>query len=163
LPPLRDRKEDIPALIEHFFQIYCRDNEKFLDAQGRSLLRFEPEALHILMDYAWPGNVRELENAIERAVVLATGEEVPAAVLPETILHSAGVRIPREPGEQLPADASLFEVVADFERRTIIDVLEKVNYSQTEAAALLKIPLSTLNQKIKRLDIPIRKKSEKSA
>ncbi|MBE7545077.1 MAG: sigma-54 dependent transcriptional regulator [Bryobacteraceae bacterium] len=163
LPPLRDRKEDIPALIDHFFQIYCRENEKFMDGHGRSRLHFEPEALHILMDYSWPGNVRELENAIERAVVLATQEEVPASVLPEPVLHSAGVRIPREPGEQLPADASLFEVVADFERQTIIDVLDQVNYSQTEAAARLKIPLSTLNQKIKRLDISIRKKSEKSA
>ncbi|MCS7042237.1 MAG: sigma-54 dependent transcriptional regulator [Bryobacteraceae bacterium] len=157
LPPLRERKEDIPLLVEHFFQIYCRENNKFLDPQGRSLLRFEPEAMHLLMDYHWPGNVRELENAIERAVVLATSEVVPVSVLPEQLLQSTGVRTAERAGA-LPPDASLFEKVADFEARTIIEALEAVNYSQTEAAALLKIPLSTLNQKIKRLGIPIRKR-----
>ena len=162
MPPLRDRKEDIPLLVEHFFAHYCHENEKFLDSRGHSLLHFEPDAMHILMDYNWPGNVRELENAVERAVVLATQEEVPVSVLPEQILHSTGVRIPREPGEALPADASLFEIVADFERRTIIDVLEQAGWSQTEAAAMLSIPLSTLNQKIKRLDIQIKRKSDKS-
>jgi len=158
LPPLRERKEDIPSLVEHFFQVYCRENNKFLDAEGRSMLRFEPEAMHLLMDYNWPGNVRELENAIERAVVLATSEVVPVSVLPEQLLQSTGVRT-AEPAGALPPDASLFEKVADFEARTIIEALEETNYSQTEAAALLRIPLSTLNQKIKRLGIPIRKRS----
>jgi len=159
LPPLRDRKEDIPLLTEHFFQVYCRENEKYLDTQGRSLLRFENEAMHILMDYNWPGNVRELENAVERAVVLSTADTVPVSVLPEHVLHSTGVRLPRESGETLPADASLFEVVADFEAKCIIEVLEAVNYSQTDAATRLKIPLSTLNQKIKRLGIVVKRKS----
>src|SRR6478736_3500618 len=72
LPPLRERKEDIPLLIDHFFVKYCRENEKYLDPLGRATLRFEPEALQFLMDYAWPGNVRELENVVERAVVLAS-------------------------------------------------------------------------------------------
>src|SRR5208337_1805676 len=71
LPPLRDRKEDIPLLVEHFFDHYCRENGKFLDSSGRSILRFAPEALQILMEHFWPGNVRELENVVERAVVLA--------------------------------------------------------------------------------------------
>lgn len=159
LPPLRDRKEDIPLLTEHFFQVYCRENEKYLDPQGRSLLQFESEAMHILMDYNWPGNVRELENAVERAVVLSTADTVPVSVLPEHVLHSTGVRLPRESGETLPADASLFEVVADFEAKRIVEVLEAVNYSQTDAAARLKIPLSTLNQKIKRLGIVVKRKS----
>lgn len=159
LPPLRDRKEDIPLLTEHFFQVYCRENEKYLDPQGRSLLRFENEAIHILMDYNWPGNVRELENAVERAVVLSTADTVPVSVLPEHVLHSTGVRLPREGGETLPADASLFEVVADFEAKRIVEVLEAVNYSQTDAATRLKIPLSTLNQKIKRLGIVVKRKS----
>ena len=158
IPALRDRKEDIPALIDHFFDQYCRENEKFLDPQGRHQLTFEPDALQILMDYNWPGNVRELENAVERAVVLASSEIVPASVLPEQILHSTGVRL-RPAGEEfLPSDASLFEVVADFERKRIIEALEACNYSQTEAAVTLKIPLSTLNQKIKRLDIPLKKR-----
>jgi DNA-binding NtrC family response regulator len=158
LPPLRDRKEDIPQLVDHFFHTFCRENDKFLDSNGRSTLRFEPEAVHLLMDYNWPGNVRELENAVERAVVLATAETVPVSVLPEQLLHSTGVRIPREGGEALPADASLFEIVADFEVKRITEMLEAVNYSQTDAAARLKIPLSTLNQKIKRLGIQVKKR-----
>ena len=158
LPPLRDRKEDIPALVDHFFQLYCQENEKFLNAQGRHTLSFEPEAMHILMDYSWPGNVRELENAIERAVVLAVDEVVPSSVLPEHILHSAGVRTRRPAGEALPADASLFEIVAEFEAKVITEALEAAGYSQTDAASRLRIPLSTLNQKIKRLGIHIRKK-----
>ena len=160
LPPLRERKEDVPLLIDSFFDVYCRENEKFLSPTGGSRLHFEPEAVHILMDYNWPGNVRELENAIERAVVLATSEEVPASVLPEQVLQSTGVRTTAPgPDGKLPAGASLFEIVADFERRIIIEALEQCGYSQTEAATELRIPLSTLNQKIKRLDIPIKRRS----
>jgi transcriptional regulator with GAF, ATPase, and Fis domain len=70
------------------------------------------------------------------------------------------VRLSRAEGSPLPADASLFEIVNEFERRTIIERLEKCSWSQTEAAETLHVPLSTLNQKIKRLDIKIRKKSE---
>jgi transcriptional regulator with PAS, ATPase and Fis domain len=160
LPSLRERKEDIPALVEHFFTKYCQENEKFLDASGQSLLRFEPEAMQILMDHNWPGNVRELENVVERAVVLASQPTVMVDVLPEHLLHGAGIRIRRDEGGGLPSDASLFEIVADHERRVILEHLEAANWSQTEAAEKLRVPLSTLNQKIKRLNIEIRKKSE---
>ncbi len=160
LPPLRERKEDIPLLAEHFFDYYCRENSKFLDPQGRSMLRFHPEAMQILMEHAWPGNVRELENVVERAVVLAQDPVVPANVLPEPLLQATGIRVARGEGVPLPADASLFEICNDFERRVIIERLEQCNWSQTEAAESLHVPLSTLNQKIKRLDIKIRKKSE---
>jgi DNA-binding NtrC family response regulator len=153
LPPLRDRKEDIPLLIEHFFQKYTQENKKFI---GR--LKFDPEAMQLLMDHQWPGNVRELENAVERAVVLASHDTVGAEVLPEHLLHSSGMAIRRDETGQLPPDASLFEVVADFERRTILDQLERSNWSQTEAALALRIPLSTLNQKIKRLNIEIKRR-----
>ena len=159
LPPLRERKEDIPLLTEHFFDKYSRENEKYLDAARKSVLRFEPEAFQLLMEHTWPGNVRELENTIERAVVLATTASVPATVLPDTVLHPGGMRIRRDDAGHLPADASLYEIVADYERRTIVDVLEGVNFSQTEAAERLRIPLSTLNQKIKRLSIEIRRGS----
>ena len=158
LPPLRDRKEDIPALVEHFFAKYCKENEKYLDANGRSLLTFEPEALQILMDHLWPGNVRELENVVERAVVLASDRSVPADVLPEHLLEAKGLRIRRDESGRLAADASLFEIVADFERKTIIEQLEASDWSQTAAAEALRVPLSTLNQKIKRLNIEIRKR-----
>jgi DNA-binding NtrC family response regulator len=159
LPPLRERKEDIPALVEHFFNKYCRENEKFLDNLGESQLQFEPEAMHILMDHAWPGNVRELENVVERAVVLASQPTVTVDVLPDHLLEAKGMRIRRDEAGMLAADASLFEIVADFERRTIIEKLETSDWSQTAAAEAFRVPLSTLNQKIKRLNIEIRKKS----
>ena len=151
LPPLRDRKQDIPALANHFFTKYCKENDKPF------LVQFDGEAMHLLMEYNWPGNVRELENVVERAVVLASGVTVAAEVFPDQLLHSGGMRIRRDESGHLPSDASLFEIVADFERRKIVEVLEQTNYSQTEAAELLRIPLSTVNQKIKRLNIEIRK------
>jgi len=160
LPPLRQRREDIPALVEHFFAKYSQENEKFLDALGRSLLRFEPDAMQILKDHAWPGNVRELENVVERAVVLATQPTVTVDVLPEYLLHAGGIRLRRDEGQGLPEDASLFEIVAEYERDVIQKRLEAANWSQTEAAEGLRVPLSTLNQKIKRLNIEVRRKSD---
>ena len=160
LPALRERKEDIPPLIHHFFTFYCKENDKYLDEVGNSRLSFAPEAMQILMEYNWPGNVRELENVVERAVVLATSESVPVEVLPDTVLQAAGVRVPRAEGTPLPMDASLFEIVNDFERRTIMERLERCSWSQTDTAESLHVPLSTLNQKIKRLDIKIRRKNE---
>jgi DNA-binding NtrC family response regulator len=158
LPPLRERKEDIPALVDHFFTKYCRENEKFLNEHSHSRLSFEPEAMQILMDHAWPGNVRELENVVERAVVLADSLSVPANVLPDHLLESRGLRIRRDESGSLASDASLFEIVADFERRIILEKLEACDWSQTATAEALHVPLSTLNQKIKRLSIEIRKR-----
>jgi DNA-binding NtrC family response regulator len=110
------------------------------------------------MEHNWPGNVRELENAVERAVVLTTSSSVPAHVLPDHLQQASGMRISRDNNGMLASDASLFEVVADFERHKITEALEAVNYSQTEAAEALRIPLSTLNQKIKRLNIEVKRK-----
>lgn len=158
LAPLRERKDDIPLLVDYFFTRYCRENEKFLNPDGRSSLYFEPEAMQILMEHSWPGNVRELENVVERAVVLTTSALVPAHVLPEHLQAASGMRISRDHNGMLASDASLFEIVADFERRKIIEALEVTNYSQTEAAEALRIPLSTLNQKIKRLNIDVKRR-----
>ncbi|MBV9746451.1 MAG: sigma-54-dependent Fis family transcriptional regulator [Acidobacteriia bacterium] len=161
LPPLRERKEDIQLLAEHFFTHYCHENNKFLDPPThRSILHFDSEAMQVLMEHSWPGNVRELENVVERAVVLATDPTVPISVLPDSLLQANGIRLNRGEGAPLPSDASLFEICNDFERRIILERLEQFNWSQTEAAESLRVPLSTLNQKIKRLDIKIRKKSE---
>jgi DNA-binding NtrC family response regulator len=160
LPALRDRKEDIPPLLSHFFTYYCKENDKFLNSAGKSVLEFQPEAMQVLMEHNWPGNVRELENVVERAVVLASDASVPVDVLPDALLQANGVRRNRAEGSPLPADASLFEIVNEYERRTIMDRLERCGWSQTEAAESLHVPLSTLNQKIKRLDIKIRKKSD---
>ncbi len=161
LPPLRERREDIPALVEHFFTKYCRENDKFLDPDGSSRLRFAPEAMRMLMDYHWPGNVRELENVVERAVVLATDTTVPVDLLPDTLLTINGVPIRRRiPTFTRPPEASLFDLVDEFERRIIIEQLEKYNWSQTDTAESFRIPLSTLNQKIKRLNIEIKRKRD---
>ena len=160
MPPLRERREDIPLLAGHFFTFYCRQNNKFLTPAGESILHFQPDAMQVLMEHNWPGNVRELENVVERAVVLANDSAVPLDVLPDALLQANGIRLHRKDGGPLPPDASLFEIVNDFERRVILDRLEQCNWSQTEAAESLHVPLSTLNQKIKRLDIKIRRKGD---
>ena len=161
LPPLRERVEDIPLLVEHFFDKYCRENERFLDSTGRSTLRFSPAAMKLLMNHNWPGNVRELENVVERATVLATEPEVGADLLPESLLGPDGVERMRMPVTFKPAaGASLFEIVEEFERRVILEELEKAGWSQTEAAKRLRMALSTLNQKIQRLDIDVKRRRD---
>jgi DNA-binding NtrC family response regulator len=162
LPPLRDRREDIPLLVQHFLEKFSKENDKFLDANVKSILRFDPEAMQLMLDHNWPGNVRELENVVERAVVLAATQVIPVDVLPDYLLHAGGIRIRRGENGALPADASLFEIVADFERRTIIEHLERFAWSQTEASEALRVPLSTLNQKIKRLNIDVKRRGEKA-
>jgi DNA-binding NtrC family response regulator len=153
LPPLRERKEDIPALVEFFTKKYCDEN-------GKPPYRFSSEALKVLMDYHWPGNVRELENVVERAVVLAQDEIIGRNLLPEGIV-SPSSRFATLSSFPLSKDTSLFEVTDAFERRVIIEMLEQTGWSQTEAADNFRIPLSTLNQKIKRHGIEIKKKRDR--
>jgi DNA-binding NtrC family response regulator len=145
LPPLRERREDIPLLLDHFLAKFAKEN-------GRGELRFAPDALKLLMDYDWPGNVRELENAVERAVVLSSGPTLETGLLPEQISahNSYGASISSL--HEL-AGRSLFEMAENYERHLILEMLSQSNWSQTEAAERLRIPLSTLNQKIKRLQI----------
>jgi DNA-binding NtrC family response regulator len=112
-----------------------------------------------LMDYDWPGNVRELENAVERAVVLASGTILGPELLAEQILQEGSHGARSFPTEDLKGH-SLFEIMEACERRIILDMLSKTNWSQTEAADRFKIPLSTLNQKIKRLQIDIKRRRE---
>jgi DNA-binding NtrC family response regulator len=153
LPPLRERKEDIPALVEFFTKKYCEEN-------GKPQYRFSSEALKVLMDYHWPGNVRELENVVERAVVLSQDEIIGRDLLPESIL-SPSTRFATLSSFPLGKNTSLFEIIDAFERRVIIEMLEQTSWSQTEAADNFKIPLSTLNQKIKRHGIEIKKKRDR--
>jgi DNA-binding NtrC family response regulator len=153
LPPLRERKEDIPALVEFFTKKYCEENEK-------PAYRFSAEALKTLMDYYWPGNVRELENVVERAVVLSQDEIIGRDLLPESVIAPAS-RFATLSSFPLSKNTSLFEVIDAFEKRVIIEMLEQTGWSQTEAADNFKIPLSTLNQKIKRHGIEIKKKRER--
>ncbi len=147
LPPLRQRKEDIPLLVDHFLRIYSEENE-------RPLRRMTAEALRPLLQHSWPGNVRELENTMERAVVLSTGTEIGIELLPDNI---AG-RHEMLPMIDQPGDASLFHILEECERRIIVGMLEKCHWNQTDAAERFHVPLSTLNQKIKRLNIEIKKK-----
>jgi DNA-binding NtrC family response regulator len=147
LPPLRQRKQDIPLLVDFFLQRYSQENE-------RPLRRITPEALRPLLTYSWPGNVRELENVMERAVVLSSGTEIGPDLLPDQIA-GRGTAFPML---EHRGDASLFDIMEDCERHILVDMLEKCNWNQTEAAERFRVPLSTLNQKIKRLNIEIKKK-----
>jgi DNA-binding NtrC family response regulator len=149
LPPLRQRKEDIPLLAGFFLNRYSQENE-------RPTRHITPEALRPLLTYSWPGNVRELENVIERAVVLSAGVEVGPELLPDQIAGRATAFSALE----RRTDASLFDIMEDCERQIIIEMLEKCNWNQTDAAERFHIPLSTLNQKIKRLNIDIKKKAK---
>jgi len=147
LPPLRSRKEDIPLLANHYLKFYAEEN-------GFPQSELAPDALRMLMDYEWPGNVRELENAMERGVVLSNGPLLTPELLPPQI---RGNSYSTNLLEQRP-DASLFNVMEEIERRIIADRLERCNWNQTEAAEYFRIPLSTLNQKIKRLSIEVKKR-----
>ncbi len=148
LPPLRSRREDIPLLAAHFLKFYAEENS----TEHRSL---SPEAMRIIMDYEWPGNVRELENAMERGVVLSTSRIIGPELLPTQLTGStySASLLDHEP------NASLFDLMEEIERRIISDRLERCHWNQTEAAEYFKIPLSTLNQKIKRLNIEVKKRA----
>ncbi len=147
LPPLRARRQDIPLLAAHFLKMYADEN-------GQPTPAITPDALRVLMDYEWPGNVRELENAMERGVVLTTTGSITPDLLPASL---TGNTYTSNIMDHRP-DASLFDVMEDIERRIIADRLERCHWNQTEAAEFFKIPLSTLNQKIKRLNVEIRKR-----
>jgi DNA-binding NtrC family response regulator len=142
LPPLRARREDIPLLANHFLDFYATEN-------GFEPRRLSTDALRALVDYDWPGNVRELENAIERGVVLSNGPVIGSDLLPG---HITGRSFQDALLEHNP-NASLFDILEVIERRIIIEKLERCNWNQTDAAEQFRIPLSTLNQKIKRLNI----------
>jgi DNA-binding NtrC family response regulator len=171
IPPLRERREDVPLLVVHFLERFCTEN-------NRAPLQFTANAMKLMMDYDWPGNVRELENVIERAVVLSTQNRIDVDLLPEAIRSKEIVRgvrlqlseflpaLPGEPGARTAADnphPSLFQIMDEVERRIIVDMLERTNWNQTEAAERFLIPLSTLNQKIKRLNIEVRRRSRDEA
>jgi DNA-binding NtrC family response regulator len=167
LPPLRERREDIPLLVDHFLREFSKEN-------NRALGRFTPQAMRLLMDYPWPGNVRELENVVERAVVLSTREEIDIDLLPDAILTRGMLgdarlqlsellkSLAKESHQRAAAGQpvpSLFEMMEQIERRVIEDMLEQTGWNQTEAAERFQVPLSTLNQKIKRLGIEIRRRT----
>ena len=145
IPPLRERRQDIPSLIDHFIAKYAAENNK--DIRGVT-----PPAARRLMDDPWRGNVRELENTIERAVVLAAGPVIDEDLLPEGLGNPSPVTLPGA-GDLLAGRLSFYETMERFERDIIEESLRRVNGVQRKAAALLGLKATTLNEKIKRLKI----------
>jgi formate hydrogenlyase transcriptional activator len=152
LPPLRERREDIPPLVHYFVR-------RFSLKIGRKIARIQRETIERLVSYAWPGNVRELENVIERAVILSRGIELEVApdVLPKiaAVAHTqaAAPRLaPEEKGPAIPPPQSIDQV----ERNHILDVLMRTNWrieGTDGAAALLNLNPSTLRSRMKKLGV----------
>ncbi len=132
LPPLRERRGDIPELTQHLFR-------KLRARHGVEQLRMEPSVISHLSAYRWPGNVRELENVIERMVVLAGGDELTAADLPDELRAAPAVR--GSFAVQLPEEGISLEAV---ERELLLQALERANWNQTQAARYLDISRRTL-------------------
>ena len=146
LPPLRERKEDLPLLADFFLNFYCAEN-------GKAVRQIEPDAMKALFNHQWPGNVRELENAVERSVVLCAGESIGVDLLPE------GVLSPDDPNGALsiPAEGlSYREAVENFERRLVVSALKRAGGVQKRAAELLRTRPTTLHEIIKRLGLSSR-------
>jgi transcriptional regulator with PAS, ATPase and Fis domain len=170
MPPLRERKPDIPVLIDHYIKY-------FNESKNKSIQGMNEGAMEILKDYRWPGNIRELVNFVERMVVLSSGNVLTVRDLPEKAL----VDIPEEKleydqepqyeAEENPAEIlrqslkksffvglpeegmNLKQAVEDFEREMIIEALEKTNSVKNKAAGLLGLNRTTLVEKIKKLNI----------
>ncbi|HEV8702166.1 MAG TPA: sigma-54 dependent transcriptional regulator [Candidatus Polarisedimenticolia bacterium] len=147
LPPLRERREDIPLLVDHFVAKYAAENGKVVHGVA-------PEALALLVEHPWQGNVRELENVIERAVVLSSSPVIGLDLLPETL---QGDRARPLPGPiQMDGTMSFYETMERLEREIILETLKSVHGVQRRAAARLGLNPTTLNEKIKRLKIQYR-------
>jgi two-component system, NtrC family, response regulator AtoC len=156
LPPLRERREDIPLLVSHFIAKY--------DLRlGKRVEGIEPEALALLMDYAWPGNIRELENLMERSVLFADGPLILASALPDS-LRERGVHPPSPIAGvghlgaiAAPSGASMKEIVrqaqAEVERKLIARALEETGGNVTRAAKALQISRKSLQVKMKELGL----------
>ncbi len=133
VPPLRDRREDIPLLANHFVQKYARE-------LGRGIRGISREALRLLSGHAWKGNIRELSNAIERAVIFAATEEITPADLPDPVRAAT----PRD-GEY---SVNLHEATAEFERAHILRVIEQCGGNKRKAARLLGLGVTSLYRKL---------------
>lgn len=147
IPPLRDRKEDIPLLANHFLN-------KFNTAFNKRIPGFTERAVEVLSRYHWPGNIRELENLIERIVVLCTNEEsIDIRNIPIEVLINSD----HEPEESDYQKSGLIKIREEFEKRILVNVLDAVQGNQTEAAKILKINRNTLLQKARQFGILLRK------
>ncbi len=146
MPPLRERKEDIPLLAAHFLRIFAEENE-------RQVSGFSPRAMDALSEYSWPGNVRELENAVERAVVLCRDESIDVDELPPALRGDTSADFPRE---QIPDEGIDFrEAVASYQAHLIRQALDRTDGVQRRAARMLQLSPTTLNEMVHRLGIVV--------
>jgi two-component system response regulator AtoC len=144
IPPLRERKEDIPLLVAHFIQRY---NTQF----RKNVKGVTPEGLRLLANYSWPGNIRELKNAIERAMILVDRDTIDVDQLPIRIADPAGAGPVTRASEnhqlKLPPEGAALD---DIEREVIQQALQYANGNKTQASKLLKISRDTLRYKVKK-------------
>lgn len=138
LPPLRDRQEDVPVLVDYFLEKYNKENSKSL--------KITPEVLKIFIEYAWPGNVRELENTIERLVVMAAGKSVAKTDLPLNI-RDESLRTRYQTKDALPS------TIEDMEKTRILSALQNTGWKQAKAARILGITPRQMGYKIKKYNI----------
>ena len=144
IPPLRERKEDIPSLLDHFMK-------KFNDENNKKVKGVSKEALELMMNYDWPGNVRELENLIERVIALTSHDYVQPNELPFSLTN-----VPKINGLKdsvLDGKLPFLRVEEEFERGIILDALKRANYIQSQAAEMLGISRRILKYKMDKLGI----------
>ncbi len=139
LPPLRDRREDIPVLAGHFLAAYAR-------SMGKQVTGISREAMEALVNFDWPGNVRELQNTIQRAVALAEGGEIQLQHLLGKMKTLAGSSIPAIP----PDGIDLEEALADVERQYLRQALERCSWNTVKAASLLGVSLRSMRYKMRK-------------
>jgi len=148
IPPLRNRGEDIPLLVEHFINL---SNTQF----HKDIERFSDDVMDLLINYSWPGNVRELENVVQRAVILSKEPVIQEWSLPPEIRGQRGEAF--FDMEKLKRDLSLNEkveiIVSEVEKKLIVQALDEVDWKREKAASLLGISLKTLYNKMKRYEL----------
>jgi DNA-binding NtrC family response regulator len=144
IPPLRERKEDIPPLLDHFIKKYNEEGHKKVKGVSK-------EALELIMNYEWPGNVRELENSIERVIALTSNEYIQPDELPIPLTNISKINGIRE--SILSGKVSFLEAEEEFEKGIILDALKKTNYIQSHAAEMLGISRRILKYKMDKLGI----------
>ena len=140
VPSLKERREDVPLLAHHFLT-------KFSDKNRKAIKGFVPLAMDMLVNYDWPGNVRELENAIERAVILATGEHITEVQLPLNITEQYEDLEIRHTGTTQILDGT--HSLEDIEKEAILAALTASNGNKAEAARRLGVTRKTLHNKLK--------------
>lgn len=145
IPALRERREDIPALVTFFLEFYSR---KF----SRAFSAIDPDALRIMMAYSWPGNIRELKNSIERICIMQSGPKLLPEHLPPEIRGSDKESL-SSANPDAAFEVGLEEAVAEYERRVILAALQRSNRNVLQAAQILKVPRGTLRYKMEKLEI----------